>query len=140
MFFARTPLELHTVRTLAGRGEDIPAARAAVERFEALGDSVHWSDAVDADLAFHVALIEAVGWSTHSPGCTRRWRARSGLCIAQLRPAWHTPAALAEEHRQVLDGILAGVAARRRGADARAPSTRPCATSPAGPANWSFEA
>jgi DNA-binding GntR family transcriptional regulator len=107
IFYARAPIELHTVRTLAARGEDIPAARAAVERFEALGDNVHWSEAVDADLAFHVALIEAVG----SPRLARLHAALEGeirLCIAQLRPAWHTPSALAEEHRQVLDGILAG--------------------------------
>ena len=107
IFFARAPLELHTVRTLAERGEEIPAARAAVEHFEALGDKVHWSEAVDADLAFHVALIEAVG----SPRLARLHAALEGeirLCIAQLRPAWHTPSALAEEHRQVLEGILAG--------------------------------
>jgi DNA-binding GntR family transcriptional regulator len=107
IFYARAPLELHTVRTLAARGEDIPAARAAVERFEALADDVHWSDVVDADLAFHVALIQAIG----SPRLARLHAALEGeirLCIAQLRPAWHTPSALAEEHRQVLDGILAG--------------------------------
>jgi DNA-binding GntR family transcriptional regulator len=107
IFYARAPLELHTVRTLAERGEEIPAARAAVERFEALGDKAHWSEAVDADLAFHVALIEAVG----SSRLARLHAALEGeirLCIAQLRPAWHTPSALAEEHRQVLDGILAG--------------------------------
>ena len=107
IFYARAPLELHTVRTLAERGEDIPAARVAVERFEALGENVHWSDVVDADLAFHVALIEAVG----SLRLARLHAVLEGeirLCIAQLRPAWHTPAALAEEHRQVLDGILAG--------------------------------
>jgi DNA-binding GntR family transcriptional regulator len=107
IFYARMPLELHTVRTLAERGGEIPAARDAVERFQALKDDVHWSDVVDADLAFHFALIEAVG----SPRLARLHAALESeirLCIAQLRPAWHTPSALAEEHRQVLDGILAG--------------------------------
>lgn len=110
IFYARGPLELHTVRTLAERGDDIPAAREAVERFQALGENVHWSEVVDADLAFHLALIEVVG----SPRLGRLYAGLEGeirLCIAQLRPAWHTPAALAEEHRQVLDGILDGCAA-----------------------------
>ncbi len=109
IFFARAPLELHAVRTLAGRREHVPAARAAVERFQALADDVGWSDVVEADMAFHMALMDAVG----SPRLARLFGALEGeirLCIAQLRPAWHTPSALAEEHRQVLDGILAGSA------------------------------
>jgi DNA-binding GntR family transcriptional regulator len=107
IFYARMPLELHTVRTLAERGTEIPAARSAVERFEALGADAHWSEAVEADLSFHLALIDATG----SDRLRRLHASLEGeirLCIAQLRPAWHTPAALAEEHRQVLDGILAG--------------------------------
>ena len=107
IFLARLPLELYTVRTLAERREEIPAARAAVARFQALGEDVHWSEAVDADMAFHASLIDAAG----SPRLRRLYGTLEGeirLCIAQLRPAWHTPAALAEEHRQVLDGILAG--------------------------------
>jgi DNA-binding GntR family transcriptional regulator len=107
IFVARLPLELHTVRTLAERREEIPAAHAAVARFQALGADVHWSEAVDADMAFHAALVDAAG----SPRLRRLYATLEGeirLCIAQLRPAWHTPAALAEEHRQVLDGILAG--------------------------------
>jgi DNA-binding GntR family transcriptional regulator len=107
IFLARLPLELHTVRTLAERQEQIPAARAAVARFQALGEDVHWSEAVDADMAFHASLIDAAG----SERLARLYATLEGeirLCIAQLRPAWHTPAALAEEHRQVLDGILAG--------------------------------
>jgi DNA-binding GntR family transcriptional regulator len=107
IFYARMPLELHTVRTLAARGTEIPAARAAVERFQALGDDVHWSEAVEADLAFHVALIEAAG-SDRMRRLHATLQDEIRLCIAQLRPAWHTPAALAEEHREVLDGILAG--------------------------------
>jgi DNA-binding GntR family transcriptional regulator len=107
IFLARLPLELHTVRTLAERGDEIPAAGAAVARFEALGENVHWSQAVDADMAFHVALIEAAG-SARLRRLYATLECEIRLCIAQLRPAWHTPAALAEEHRQVLDGILAG--------------------------------
>ena len=107
IFFARMPLELHAVRALIERGTDVPDARAAVARLQAVPEDAHWSEVVDADFGFHRALMAAVG----SPRLSRLHSSLEGeirLCIAQLRPAWHTPAALAEEHRQVLEGILAG--------------------------------
>jgi DNA-binding GntR family transcriptional regulator len=107
IFFARIPLEVYTVRTLIERGIEVPAAREAVARLQALADDAHWSEVVDADFAFHQALVTA----TASPRLSRLHASLEGeirLCIAQLRPAWHTPSALAEEHRQVLEGILAG--------------------------------
>jgi DNA-binding GntR family transcriptional regulator len=107
IFFARIPLEVYTVRTVIERAIEVPAARAAVARLQSLPDDAHWSEVVDADFAFHEALVKATG----SPRLARLHASLEGeirLCIAQLRPAWHTPAALAEEHRQVLEGILAG--------------------------------
>lgn len=107
IFFARIPLELAAVRTVVERGIDVPEARAAVARLQAVPEDAHWSQVVDADFGFHRVLIAAVG----SPRLSRlhsSLEAEIRLCIAQLRPAWHTPAALADEHRQVLEGILAG--------------------------------
>jgi DNA-binding GntR family transcriptional regulator len=109
IFFARIPLELYTVRTLIERGIEVPAAREAVTRLQSLPDGAHWSEVVDSDFAFHEALVKATG----SQRLARLHASLEGeirLCIAQLRPAWHTPSALAEEHRQVLEGILAGSA------------------------------
>jgi DNA-binding GntR family transcriptional regulator len=107
IFFARLPVELHTVRAVIERGADVSAARAAADRMQALAEDVHWSDVVEADRAFHLALADAVG----SPRLRRLHTALEGeirLCVAQLRPAWQTPANLAEEHHQVLNGILTG--------------------------------
>lgn len=109
IFFARLPLELYAVRTVIDRGIAVPAAREAVARLESLPSGAHWSEVVDADYGFHDALIKATG----SSRLARLYDSLEGeirLCIAQLRPAWHTPDALAEEHRQVLEGILAGSA------------------------------
>lgn len=107
IFCARLPLELHAVRSVIERKIEVPEARVAVTRLQALSDDAHWSEVVDADVEFHRALMTAVG----SPRLSRlhsSLEAEIRLCIAQLRPAWHTPAALADEHCQVLDGILAG--------------------------------
>jgi DNA-binding GntR family transcriptional regulator len=107
IFFARIPLEVQAVRAVIERDIDVPEARAAVTRLQAVPEDAHWSEVVDADFEFHRALIAAVG----SARLSRLHSSLEGeirLCIAQLRPAWHTPAALAEEHRQVLEGILAG--------------------------------
>jgi DNA-binding GntR family transcriptional regulator len=107
IFFARIPLELYTVRVLIERGTDVADAREAVARLQALPDDAHWSQVVDADYGFHVALVSATG----SERLSRLYSSMEGevrLCIAQLRPAWHTPSALAEEHREVLEGIVAG--------------------------------
>ena len=62
---------------------------------------------VDADLGFHHALARAVG----SPRLERLYLSMSGeirLCIAQLRPAWTSPTAMAEEHRELLAVIESG--------------------------------
>jgi DNA-binding GntR family transcriptional regulator len=107
IFFARIPLELATVRAVIERDLDVAEARDAVARLQAVPEDAHWSEVVEADLGFHRALLAAVG----SSRLNRLYATLEGeirLCVAQLRPAWHTPAALAEEHRQVLEGILAG--------------------------------
>jgi DNA-binding GntR family transcriptional regulator len=107
IFFARMALELHAVQTLVESGTEVPGAREAVAQLQSVPEDAHWSHVVDADLGFHRALIAAVG----SARLSRLHASLEGeirLCIAQLRPIWHTPAALAEEHRQVLDLIIAG--------------------------------
>ena len=80
----------------------------------------HWCVVVDADLGFHHALARAVG----SPRLERLYLSMSGeirLCIAQLRPAWTSPTAMAEEHRELLGVIESGdVAAARRACRASA--------------------
>ena len=110
IFFARIPLELHAVQTLVERGTEVPAAREAVGQLQSVPEDAHWSEVVQADLGFHRALIAAVG----SPRLSRLHASLESeirLCLAQLRPIWHTPAALAEEHRQVHELIVAGSAA-----------------------------
>ncbi len=107
LFSVRIPLECLIVRQAIERGASLDGVRASIARLESLTDDAGWSGVVDADLAFHSALAASVG----SPRLERLYASLTGeieLCIAQLRPAWITPANLAAEHRAVLDVIEGG--------------------------------
>lgn len=107
LFFVRAPLELEAVRVLVERGARLPDAEAAIRRLQAIGPDAPPSATVDGDLAFHSALIDALG----SPRYTRLYRSLSGeirLCIAQLRATWASRDWLVSEHRELLETIYGG--------------------------------
>jgi DNA-binding GntR family transcriptional regulator len=107
LFSVRIPIECLIVRELLGRAAPLGEVHAAIGRLSSLTAHSHWSEVVDADLGFHHALARAVG----SPRLERLYWSMSGeirLCIAQLRPAWQSPTAMAEEHREVLEVIERG--------------------------------
>jgi len=107
LFSVRIPLECLIVKQVLARGSDLAEARAAITHLQRLGTRSPWSRVVDADLAFHHGLVRATG----SPRLERLYLSLSGeirLCIAQLRPSWASPAAIAAEHRALLDVIESG--------------------------------
>jgi DNA-binding GntR family transcriptional regulator len=111
IFFARIPLECFIVRTVIERKAPLDGVRESMARMESLPASAGWSQVVEADLAFHAALARAVG----SPRLERLHGSLAGdiqLCVAQLRPAWGTPAELGREHHEVFDVISTGTAAQ----------------------------
>lgn len=111
IYFVRIPLECFIVRTVIERKAPLDGVRESMARMESLPSSAGWSQMVAADLAFHAALARAVG----SPRLERLHASLSGdiqLCIAQLRPAWGTPAELSAEHHEVLDVIATGTVAQ----------------------------
>lgn len=107
IFRVRAALELEAVRLVIASGAEIPAAEAAVERLNALPGSASWRSVVDADMSFHRAIIDATG-------SERMARAYAGvqseilLCMAQLRPHYHHPDEVAQEHRDLLEPLAAG--------------------------------
>ncbi|MDN5854565.1 MAG: GntR family transcriptional regulator [Actinomycetia bacterium] len=107
LFSVRIPLECLIVRKVLERNVSLDGVREAIEPLAALTVSSPWSSVVEADLNFHRALARATG----SPRLEKVYMSLGGeirLCIAQLRPAWPSAAALADEHRAVLDVIEAG--------------------------------
>ena len=61
LFSVRIPIECLVVRSVLERGASLEPARAAIAGMEALPDDAGWSQVVDADGAFHHALVRAVG-------------------------------------------------------------------------------
>jgi DNA-binding GntR family transcriptional regulator len=107
LFSVRIPIECLIVRELLERAAPLGEVHTAIARLSSLTEESHWSEVVDADLGFHFALARAAG----SPRLERLYLSMSGeirLCIAQLRPAWTSPAAMGAEHRELLDVIERG--------------------------------
>ena len=117
LFAVRTMVEIEAVRRLSAGAVPAGAVRA-LRALEALHEDDPWGDVVRADLAFHQALVDAVG----SPRLTRIFatiRDEVRLSIAQLRPLYSSPVALAKEHAALLSvmgggSVTAAVDAMRR--------------------------
>ena len=107
LYFVRAPLELAAVKALVRRPEALQPAARVVEQFERLGGEDSWREAVDADMAFHAALIAGAA----SPRLERTYgslQSEIRLALMQLRPAYAAVSALAEEHRRLLEAITSG--------------------------------
>ena len=107
LFSVRIPLECLVVREILERGTPLGGVYRAIDELERLTPRSRWNRVVEADLGFHRALAAATG----SPRLERLYLSLGGeirLCIAQLRPAWPSPSAMAAEHRALLDVIEDG--------------------------------
>jgi DNA-binding GntR family transcriptional regulator len=107
LFSVRIPLECLIVRELLERRVSLEIVHDAIRQLDRLTERSAWSRVVEGDHAFHRALVQATG----SPRLERLYVSLGGeirLCMAQLRPAWPSPAAMADEHRALLDVIASG--------------------------------
>jgi DNA-binding GntR family transcriptional regulator len=107
LYGVRTMLELEVVRRLTERHARPALADAALRRLEHFGDQAKWNEVVDADLDFHLALVEASG-SRHIAHLYDLLSDEIRLCLAQLRPAYESVSRLAREHRELLAAIEHG--------------------------------
>ena len=99
LFSVRIPIECLIVREVLERDAPLGERPRGDRPPRGAARDSHWSEVVDADLGFHHALARAVG----SPRLERLYASMSGeirLCIAQLRPTWASPPAMADEHRE----------------------------------------
>jgi len=107
LFSVRKVVETEAVRLVTQSRLRPAAAEQAVRLLESFPPDTKWSDVVEADLQFHRALVAA----TRSPRLLRLFELLEDeirLAIAQLKPAYDSPATLAREHRELLTAIESG--------------------------------
>lgn len=107
IFQLRSALELEATRLVIKNATPVPDAGDAVEELNGLGVEASWRNVVDADMAFHRAVIEGAG----SPRLARAYAGVQSeilMCMAQLRPHYDNPAEVALEHRELLEPIVEG--------------------------------
>jgi DNA-binding GntR family transcriptional regulator len=107
IFRLRAALELEAVHLVMGSGASIEAAEDAVAKLNALPASASWRRVVDADMAFHRAIIDAAGSERMRKAYTAL-QSEILLCMAQLRPHYDHPDEVAQEHRDLLEPLVSG--------------------------------
>lgn len=107
LFTVRLPLELLAVRLIVGGRRSLAAASEALAALESLPASAGWHERVEAHTAFHLALVDAAG-STRLSRIYPPLQEEMRLCLARLRGSYPDPAALAAEHRRLLEAIASG--------------------------------
>jgi DNA-binding GntR family transcriptional regulator len=115
VFRLRAALELEAMRLLIRRRTPPTVAFDAVAELEALSEDASWRAVVEADMRFHLALIQATD-STRIARAYARIHSEIRLCLVNLRVHYDRASEVAAEHRALLEPILAGdeVEAERR--------------------------
>ena len=103
----RTALETQAFRTLA-LGRTVPeAAREAMRRYSTLNSRSARRLMVDADLAFHRAIVVATG-NERLAHAFENLQAEIELCLAQLAKSYASVRELATQHADLLEAIESG--------------------------------
>jgi len=104
----RAVLEAEAAARLARDPRLAGPVRVELERLDALDDDASWGITQETHLAFHRALVDAVGSPRLSRAYSLLWSEASlGLVAARHHPS-SAPGGQAESHRLLLDTILAG--------------------------------
>ena len=103
----RTALEVQASRMLAARASVPDAARSALAQHHRLGPRSSQRAVVEADLAFHRALIVGTG-NARLVRAHKQLEVEILLCLAQLVRGYATVGQLAGEHGAVLEAIESG--------------------------------
>ena len=111
IYQVRTALEAEAFRCLAQRRYLPPAAAAAVADLGRLNSRSPQRHVVEADLAFHCAVVAAAG-NHRLTRAHQALRTEIQLLLSQLVNRYASVAALARQHRELLAVIEAGDPAR----------------------------
>lgn len=108
LYFSRRMIEVPAVRFLATEHLSPDKSKRALLDFDIAAESQSVQGMIDADIAFHQALIETVG----SPRTTRMYASIIGeahLCmILKQTHHLHSPVAIAHDHWAIYEAIATG--------------------------------
>jgi DNA-binding GntR family transcriptional regulator len=103
----RTALEAQAFRTLAARGTVPDEAREAMKLYRTLNSRSPRRLVVEADLAFHRAIVAATG-NARLARAFRNLQSEIELCLAQLARSYASVRDLAAQHADLLKAIESG--------------------------------
>jgi DNA-binding GntR family transcriptional regulator len=106
----RTALEVQASRMLATRGRVPDAVRTALAQHHRLGPRSSQRAVVEADLAFHRALVVEAG-NARLTRAHKNLEIEILLCLAQLVQGYASVGQLAGEHGALIEAIEAGTPA-----------------------------
>lgn len=115
VFEVRCALELEAIRLACQRhsADDIAHLEALLQQRDKLGASGEPGEFADADLAFHLAVVDAA----HNPVLSNLFAGiiEPMLALYDFTEGVYEPERTAEHHREVVDGIADGDEARATG-------------------------
>jgi DNA-binding GntR family transcriptional regulator len=124
MYELRIALEVHAFRVLAARGEAPEEAKAAIEQLRGLNSRSPRRLVVEADLAFHRAIVSGAG-NARLSRAHDELTSEILLSLAQLAEGYASVRELIAMHGELLEAI--------EGVDLRKPRRRSATTSSAPP-------
>lgn len=107
LYTARAAVELAAVDLIERRAAPVHRVALAVERLRGLGPSAPWRHVVEADVAFHEALVASAG----SPRLLTLFHVladETRLVIALQRALYEAVGDLVDEHGRILVALQAG--------------------------------
>lgn len=108
IFRMRAMIELHAARSLTGRSAALDGCRTALEEFVATAESGTWEALRDKDLAFHRALVNALG-SARISRTFDTLLLELRLCFLGLRKSYvDAKPTLVLQHRELMEALESG--------------------------------
>lgn len=109
IYRAREVCEAAAVELVLGREDDAWVAQLteAVEALESAAADDDWKAAIEADLAFHEALVQASG-SARLVRLFSTLMVEAAICIHALETTYERTGSLYEEHRELLEALRSG--------------------------------
>jgi DNA-binding GntR family transcriptional regulator len=111
----RIAIESEAITAVVERGVDTAPIEQALARLDALSEDSPWDDAVEADLALHLAIVASLE-SPRLLGAYEGLLSGQRLLLAQVRAGYPRPPVLGPIHRVIVEAIRAGDAKRARAA------------------------